>query len=79
MLYICAVIIKNYNVMEKVISFVRVFGGVEYSTVVEYTSTSCVYRLSYKGCDKVNSITFSSLRDYLDYICFLQRKAFYHV
>ncbi len=65
--------------MEIVNTDVRVFGGVEYSTVVEYTSMGFVYHLSYKGSDKVHTITFNSVRDYSDYICFLQLKDFTYV
>ena len=65
--------------MEQVHTDVRVLGGVEYTTVIKCTSNCFVYHLSYKGCDKVHTITFNSVRDYLDYICFLQLKEVSHV
>ena len=37
--------------MEIVVSDVRVYGGVEYTSVTEYTSNGFVYHLSYKGID----------------------------
>jgi len=65
--------------MEIVASDVRVYGGVEYTSVTEYTSNGFVYHLSYKGIDKIHTITFNSVRDYLDYTCFLQLKDLSHV
>ena len=65
--------------MEQVHTDVRVLGGVEYTTVIKCTSNCFVYHLSYKGSDKVHTITFNSVRDYLDYICFLQLKEVSHV
>ena len=60
--------------MEIVNTDVCLYGGVEYTTVTEYTSNGFVYHLSYKGIDKIHTITFNSVRDYSDYICFLQLK-----
>lgn len=60
--------------MEIVNTDVRVYGGVEYTSVTEYTPNGFVYHLSYKGSDKVHTITFNSVRDYSDYICYLQLK-----
>ena len=68
--------------MEIVNTGVRVYGGVEYTSVIEYSSNGFVYHLSYKGSDKVHTITFNSVhsvRDYLDYTCFLQLKELSHV
>lgn len=47
LLYLCNVIIKILNVMEIVNSDIRVYGGVEYTSVTEYTSNGFVYHLSY--------------------------------
>lgn len=65
--------------MDKVNLGVSVFGGVEYSTVIEYTSLGFVYHLSYKGSDKVHTISFNSVRDYTDYMCYLNLKDLSHL
>ena len=57
-----------------------VFGGVEYTSSIVYTKRGFLYKLSYIGSDaKRHYITFSSVRDYSDFICYLQLKDLSHV
>lgn len=65
--------------MEQVYTDVCVFGGVEYTIVKKCISNCFVYHLSYKGSDKVHTITFNSVRDYIDYIRYLNLKDLSHV
>lgn len=80
MLYICNVNLKILNVMIKVSVDTLVFGGIEYTSSIVYTKRGFMYKLSYIGSDaKRHYITFSSVLDYSDFICFLQLKDLAHV